>query len=251
MRRRRHTSLAPAPRVLPPLAAVLFCCLTIGCAPALIDLRDCRASGAVEQFLDGSRRPFLASAEARLSIDGERLRSRIDIRWFSDSRFSCTFYDPFSQPAVTIYADSTGVWLDATGDRTSLADGTGNLQAPGFFTDFSLTFGEFIRIISGRLPGSAAEKVGPDSCIKAGPDVRMIWKSDSSSACIVNRAGHIRRVIYRSIGARQWEARYDRFAGSQPHRMKIAASDQDYCIFIFNAIRIAEAGVSAKGESTR
>jgi hypothetical protein len=242
-------SMQGGPRLL--RAAGLLCCLTIGCAPALIDIRDCRACGAAERFLNETRRPFSASGEARLCVDGEHLRCRMDVRWLSDSSFSCTFYDPFSQPAAILSADSSGVWLDAAGGRTPLAGRTGNLQVPGYFSDFPLTFGDFIRILSGRLPAGAAEKAWPDSCKKAGPHRILIWKSGSSSTSITEHARNIDVAACRCAGATPWEVHYDRFTGSQPRRMKIAVSDGNYCIFMFDTIRMIGAGASAKDTNIR
>jgi hypothetical protein len=184
-------------------------------------------------------------------MDGEHMRCRVDVRWYGDSRFSCTFYDPFSQPAVTVSGDSSGVWLDAAGDRTALSDRADNLQVPGFFSDFPLTFGDFIRILSGRLPAGAREKAGPDSCRKVGASRLMVWRSASSCTSILECKDRISQATCNHKGSTLWEVRFDRFAGSQPRRMKIAASTEDYCIFMFDTIRMTDAGASAKDANTR
>ncbi len=159
------------------LAALLL----FGCTPPPAPRMDEARASVHQLFTVPQSERTRAWGEASVSADGETYECSIEVRAVADS-FAADFYGPLGIRFGTIRAStSSGRGSLRFRDDTDQFDLSQPVSIPPFGSNESLTYGELLQVLLGRVPSEyedLADKPA-DSIISNHGAITLLWKTDS------------------------------------------------------------------------
>lgn len=131
------------------------------------------------------------------SLDGERFNCAIDMDWKRSGAFKADLFTAFGQTIASILADSmAGKIKTPTLNMSFDLDQT--MDSLPLTSARELTFREFSRYLTGRMPQYRFLSGKPDSVLRDHDRISLIWNRDSVivKAFIKGDPARIDRVVY-------------------------------------------------------
>jgi hypothetical protein len=161
----------------------------------------------------------------------------VTMLWESETTFTADVIGPFGGLAATIAGSPSGGTLSVGGKQVALT-AQQPIRELVDFGDVDITFGDFVRILTGGYLRSLSPEGIPDTVEKARRLVRLRWATGSTVTDVVARRSDCMAV---SVECRRpdssWVLRFEEFASGVPGRTTFRVDDRNYFVLARNAHR--------------
>jgi hypothetical protein len=152
------------------------------------------------------KRPaFKGMADIRVLRNGETIKLKMSISYQGDSAILCDFHSPFGGTLASLEVDGSGGIITIE-SRQIQVDLNQKISEFPYFPTIPFTFYDFIRIITGMLPGEACSAKDSDTVVTSGSNA--IFKLQSRMGIIetlVNRQdGSIKSIQIKPESPASW-----------------------------------------------
>ena len=183
-----------------PLTVVL---LLFSCTQPPLPVTEITRAPLYEQ-IQFQKRPdkIRGGGDLSIAVQGERYSGSADMEWRKTGFFRADFYSPFGGVVGSVTADSTGGTVTIQDKQYQFLRNQ-KMDALPFVWGNYLTFGEFIHLLTGQIPPSAAVmKQKPDSVIAEGRRALAIWQTDTFQvrAALNRRSLQIEQIQFQASG---------------------------------------------------
>ncbi|NLP03475.1 MAG: hypothetical protein GX089_13345 [Fibrobacter sp.] len=177
-------------------------------------------------FSSGDLSSIKGGGEVFVSLEGERYPGSADVKWERSGNFRAQFYSPLGGVIASVEADSVdgSVFLEDREYRFGLDE---RMDSVPFSWGRDLTFRQFIRILTGRMPLSP-EGGSPDTIIISKKYAEAVWKrGELEISAKVNRRNELLdEVQYRC--EKEWSIRMSRFYMKLARSIELREDDRNY-----------------------
>lgn len=193
-------------------------------------------------YLMDSSHTVLASGSAEISIQGEKHGGSVEVTSEGNGRFEAGFYGPLGVLVASVKSSPEGGVLDFNDVRKSFAmDRT--LDTVPFSCCGLLTFRDFLRLLSGRLPAGCRSRFQkrPDSVFDGRKTITAVWKTDSLLIAveIKRKAAEVNRVVFHfKRGAPGCRLTFIGFKYGLSHKIELRQNDENYFSISFSTVRV-------------
>jgi hypothetical protein len=235
------------------LAAIFFLPLALSCTlpPPL------NREAIPDLFSDFSSMDNLCSfkgfGDMRLTVRGERLSAKIDVLWRSDSNFSIVLNSRWGGLLASVTADSSGELAIRAGDSIVIKRSDENVSFNGIL-EYPLTFGEFLRIATGRILGGGILRESCDSLFVRGNKTFLVWREDSAkgrpfavTATVDRKHFAVTDVIYDRSRSPCWRLSVSSIKGGVPEEFRFEDNYNNYFYLNYEKV-IVRHGTHCRGE---
>jgi hypothetical protein len=181
-------------------------------------------------------------ADVEVCRNGEKQRALLTIKTTQKS-FAGDIHAPLGMLIASIEADQESVVVDAAQFHTTIARNQ-ILAANPFFLFIPISFDEFERIISGRVPRSGKSDFHVQTRERKGFFLRSTGETDSARMIISARSGsgRIVSVEYEKMGVRPWRCVLRKIKNGLSHEIYFEVDEKNY--FLISYHRLICSGMS-------
>jgi hypothetical protein len=225
-------------RYLPP---VIFSLLIVSCAvkpPISIDTHLSRASLVSLDSLNSLK----GYGDITFSYNGERFKASFDIQWHGDTSFSAAFYGPGGMSIASVKPMTPLSWRIEISDSVYFQRPSQTVTIGQDFLVYPFTWQEFLRILTGRLPGPVSDD-GPDTTFFDGKNIVSLFKKEATKEKKCNiitkvdtKAYRLNEILYDYRGRDAWKLHYTGFKKGRAKEIKFILSDNNYFYLRYHSI---------------
>ena len=181
-----------------------------------------------------------AFGEADIAMSGEAHSGSVETKW-TKSGFQADFYGPLGVLIASIHADSIN-GLATIRDKEYVFNVKSTMEALPFSWGSDLTFGEFAKVMTGRLPAAIKPQLEkrPDSVFQEKKTIFALWKTDS--LCIQAKIGRRTEKIERItlIFKKKQPFLYltfESFKEGIAHKIELRENDANYFLIKYTKVK--------------
>jgi hypothetical protein len=176
--------------------------------------------------------------------NGEEVSVTFDIQWAGDTAFAVQFYTILGMTVASVKSGAAGTWVIETPDTQVFVRPGERVRIGREFLTYSVTWQEFLTIITGRPACASLFSSAPDSQYVDGKNTTFFWKARKCGSRVLditwkfdNKSGSPAEINYVAPKSEGWTIRAGGFKNYHAKEFRFIQSNNNYFYVKYHSMK--------------